>query len=166
MAAYPLKSPTYRAYLRLSQHITTSLLERVLPNDASIDTLVASGDEIPGSAEKETKFAKLNEDKQHKNHGFAKIDIRRSFRKGATGAEITEGMLDKTWLLEQLLLEVYKTHDELLGELELSFLCLLIGQNFAGLEQWKTFLELLCCSEKAILKYTNLYLDFFGTKCN
>lgn len=57
----------------------------------------------------------------------------------------------------------------LLGELQMAFICFLVGQSLAGLEQWKCIIELLCRSEEAIIlacqgdeEFAELYQSFIG----
>jgi A1 cistron-splicing factor AAR2 len=54
----------------------------------------------------------------------------------------------------------YEDYKMLLGELQLSYLILLLGFNYDGFEQWKSITTLICLSEEAIEKYPDLYCDF------
>jgi len=56
-----------------------------------------------------------------------------------------------------------KDYKEFLGELQLSFVCLLIAQNYAGLIQWKNLVQLICSCKEALETYAEtFYNEFFG----
>lgn len=46
-----------------------------------------------------------------------------------------------------------------LGELQLSFLCFLIGQQFDSFDQWKKLTALLCGNQSSIAKYEDMYTE-------
>ncbi|CAO3646712.1 unnamed protein product [Cunninghamella blakesleeana] len=95
---------------------------------------------------------------------FTPFDIRQSFPPGATGDQITKWSLDKSWLANHLLKQVYRQdHHLLLGEMQLAFVCLLMAQNFSGFQQWKQFVHLLCSCQELVSENPNLYLDFIDT---
>jgi hypothetical protein len=55
-------------------------------------------------------------------------------------------------------------HKELLGELQLAFVCFFIAENYAGFVQWKNIVQLICSCQEAIEKYVDtLFTDFLGT---
>jgi len=71
---------------------------------------------------------------------------------------------DKTPTLIQLLQQSYNNnYKHLLGELQFSFIELLISYNLTGLEQWRNIIELLCSSDSAIEVYPQLYIQFLST---
>ena len=49
--------------------------------------------------------------------------------------------------------------DSVLSELQFSFLCFLVGQNYDSFEHWKRLVNVLCGCYDAILKYPQLYKD-------
>ncbi|OMJ23994.1 Protein AAR2-like protein [Smittium culicis] len=69
---------------------------------------------------------------------FNYIDLKLSFDKKASPEEISKYSVDKSWLLSESLKKYYKNDPKnMLGEMQASFLLLLIGHNFSGLEHWK-----------------------------
>lgn len=80
---------------------------------------------------------------------FLKFDIRKSFRLGASGRELTNQALDKSWLLKSMIDDQCGGHsDQLLAELQFCFVSVLLLENFACLEQWKRLVQLISfCSE-------------------
>lgn len=94
---------------------------------------------------------------------FTPIDLKRSFPTGVTGSELTKYALDKSHLLTRILSSCFENQwKDILGELELSFITFLIGQNFCGLEQWKKIIILLCGCCEAIKSNSSLFKAFSG----
>ena len=54
-----------------------------------------------------------------------------------------------------------KDYKEFLGELQLSFVCLLIAQNYAGLIQWKNLVQLICSCKEALETYAETFYNEF-----
>lgn len=50
----------------------------------------------------------------------------------------------------------------LLGELQLSFVCLLMAQNFSGFNQWKKLVHLLCSCSELMTEKPDLFIEFMG----
>ncbi len=47
--------------------------------------------------------------------------------------------------------------EEILAELQFSFVCFLVGQHYDSFERWKKLLEMVCTCDEAINKYPQLY---------
>jgi hypothetical protein len=98
-------------------------------------------------------------------------------------AELTRHSIDKSYTLTSLLQGVYNNGrrcvvldaclkcaplclfvdpKQLLGELQLSFLVFLVGFSFAGFEQWKRLVILLCQCESALLPQCEFFIAFIG----
>ncbi|GJQ81994.1 hypothetical protein Trydic_g6874 [Trypoxylus dichotomus] len=78
----------------------------------------------------------------------------KNYPDNSTPAEITQHSLDLTYMLE-CFLENYDQDIELLGELELAYVCFLVGHSFEAFEQWKSIVGLLCECENAIKAQIN-----------
>ncbi|KAJ3081482.1 a1-alpha2 repression, partial [Quaeritorhiza haematococci] len=93
---------------------------------------------------------------------FTPIDLKRSFPKGATGMDVTRYSMDKSYLLNTLLDTFYADAQEVLGELQLSFVIFLMGQVYDGFEQWKCLIHLLCRCDEAVSadRTKDLFLEF------
>lgn len=50
----------------------------------------------------------------------------------------------------------------MLGELQLSFVCLLMAQNFSGFNQWKKLVHLLCSCSELMSEKPDLFIEFMG----
>jgi A1 cistron-splicing factor AAR2 len=97
---------------------------------------------------------------------YASFDLRRSWRKGAVGEEVTTYSKDKSWLLQHVIREQFgggrllcSCHISsrsyffidclrLLAQLQLAFVIFINVQNFSSLLAFKRFLGLLARSER------------------
>ncbi|RWS15254.1 protein AAR2-like protein [Dinothrombium tinctorium] len=78
---------------------------------------------------------------------------------GATPSEITKHNIDSSFILQQLMSQ---NPDRLyiLGELQFAFVSFLVGQVFDAFERWKLLLQIMCKSDEAIAKHTDIYINF------
>ncbi|RHZ74108.1 hypothetical protein Glove_227g17 [Diversispora epigaea] len=157
LGPYPLTPPTnWKKWVQLTNLITPWLINKVFPHKGKVSNASSSTVDEEELQNIGTNFGEEN------TIMFTKFDIKKSWRPGAVGQEVTKYSQDKSWLLEDLLERIYK-HDykELLGELQLSFVCLLMAQNFAGFYQWKNIVQLICSSKESIYTYSDtLYMVF------
>ncbi|KAL1923820.1 uncharacterized protein VTP21DRAFT_8800 [Calcarisporiella thermophila] len=165
LGAYPLNPPTlYQQWCQLTNYITPRLLARVLPHDGLLGVQDGERTGRVEEVRREDRSDREVREALDKEEGveFTTIDLRRSYPPGATGTEVTRWSVDKSWLLEDVIRREYNgDYRELLGELQLGFVCLLIGQNFSGLSQWKLLVQLVCQSQEAIARYgSTLYIEF------
>jgi len=94
----------------------------------------------------------------------------------STPAEITKHSMDSSYQLNQYL-EVFQRlygdvvsnsmsdrnqADEILGELQFSFICFLVAQNYDAFEQWKQLLKMFCTSDEALANHTHLYMTLIS----
>lgn len=75
---------------------------------------------------------------------------------GSTPAEITYHSMDSSYALNTLL-DQHERSDDLVGEMQFSFLCFLVGQSLEAFEHWKKLVTLICNCEKAIMEKHDLY---------
>ncbi|ORY06742.1 AAR2-domain-containing protein [Basidiobolus meristosporus CBS 931.73] len=98
MGAYPLiPSDTYNTWLNLSSNLTKDLVERLVPNSGKVSCVTGSSED------------KLGEEKDEDGLEFTLIDLKKSFPEGASGDQRTKYSLDKSYLLETLLKNTYKS---------------------------------------------------------
>nr|POE98873.1 protein aar2 like [Quercus suber] len=83
-------------------------------------------------------------------------------QKGIHGQELISLNIDKTQLLESLLIKDYGgSEDVLLGELQFAFIAFLMGQSLEGFLQWKALVNLLFgCIEAPFRTRTQLFTKF------
>ncbi|KAI4497522.1 hypothetical protein M0802_007292 [Mischocyttarus mexicanus] len=75
---------------------------------------------------------------------------------------ITECNLDYSYAWETLVSQM-KCPGEILGELQLTFVSILVGQSWEAFEKWKGIFKLLCGVDSALPKYKGLFLEFLWT---
>lgn len=93
---------------------------------------------------------------------FTEIPKKR-YPEGCKPTDITKYNMDSSYLLRTLLSHNYNSNcKELLGEIQFSFICFLIGQVYDGFDQWKKLVHLLCSSEDALSTDSQLFKDFIG----
>ncbi|KAJ8929118.1 hypothetical protein NQ314_018232 [Rhamnusium bicolor] len=77
----------------------------------------------------------------------------------STPSEITQHCLDSSYVFDTMI-ACYQRPDDLLGELEFSYICFLVGHSLEAFEHWKKMFSLFCSCDVAIKKYRKLY-DLF-----
>lgn len=48
--------------------------------------------------------------------------------------------------------------------MQLSFVCLLMAQNFSGFNQWKQLVQLLCSCPQLMEETPDMFVEFMGKK--
>ena len=112
-------------------------------------------DHIPGLSHREASRTQLAE----RELTFLPIDLKRTWRPGATGRERTDAARDWSWALNDVIANHCKDAEEMevVGEMQFCFLMVLTLNNYSCLEQWKRILELLFNSQRAISERPELY---------
>jgi A1 cistron-splicing factor AAR2 len=151
-----------RDWTGLTNRLSGTLLSRVI-GDPEVDVdghprwLLSSAstanrdtDHIPGVDSPESDESGVE---QEREFGFIPIDLKRTWREGAVGRERTEAAQDRSWALGDLIERFAGDEggNELLGELQFTFLMVLTMMNYSCLQQWKRILELVLTSRKAIV---------------
>lgn len=81
-----------------------------------------------------------------------------------TGSELTKSAIDKSELLEKLIQHEYKMEEiAILGELQVSFILFLLGENLDSFEQFKKIFIVLCCSDTYFLNNQAFYDKVFSS---
>lgn len=85
-------------------------------------------------------------------------------RQGLSPAELTALNLDKSGVLEDLLVKKFGgSEDDFLGEFQFAFLAFLLGHSLAGFSQWKDFLRLMFgCEDAAVGGRSRLFAAFLN----
>lgn len=78
---------------------------------------------------------------------------------GSTPSEITAHGMDSTFILEEMF-QNCSVKDEILGELQMAFICFLVGQLYDSFEQWKRLLRMICNCDSGIEKYPDFFSKF------
>ncbi|KAJ2226935.1 hypothetical protein IWW45_007242 [Coemansia sp. RSA 485] len=161
LGAYPLDSPhsSYQRWQRLTSYITPQMIDRLLPPSGEFSSATGSVYEDQ-ELQKAQKALHRNSDNQQTSPSTSLVDssdrfnfvhsnIKHSFPRDAAPDVVMKYSKDKSWLLKSLLSTQWHENPALLlGEIQLSFVVIFVGQNFSGLEHWKFLLHLtLYCRE-------------------
>ncbi|KAK3068908.1 hypothetical protein LTR53_013172 [Teratosphaeriaceae sp. CCFEE 6253] len=150
-------------WAKLTSHIASPLLSRITGGDTNHWTLSSGSsaardlEDIPGLTHESISADKtLN---------FLPIDLKQTWRPGATGRERTEAAQDRSWALNDVIAHHCSDSNmlEILGELQFAFLMLLTLNNFSCLEQWKRLLTLLLTSRAAATARPELFVHALST---
>jgi len=144
----------------LTSNITTPLISRILHADSCRWTLTSTSfatrdlDEIPGVSNADIGL------RAERELTFLPINLKQTWRQGATGRERTEAAQDRSWALNHLIEEACPSGDtaEIVGELQFCFLMVLTLNNFSSLEQWKRILTLLFTCRRAVASNSEIFV--------
>lgn len=145
----------------LTTYITDALLSRITGGTRNHWALTSTSsasrdlDDIPGLSKSEIP--------QERELQFLPIDLKQTWRQGATGRERTDAARDRSWALDNLIArycvgEGKNGEEDVLGEVQFCFLMVLTLNNYSCLEQWKRLLSLLLTCQRAVLQRSKLYL--------
>lgn len=145
----------------LTSAISEALLSRITGGDSSHWHLTSASsarrdlEDIPGLNEQDKE--ELQADKELH---LLPIDLKQTWREGATGRERTEAAQDRSWALEHVAREHYTDGnvEELIGELQFCFLMILTINNFSCLEQWKRILTLIFTCKAAVSEESDFFI--------
>lgn len=151
----------------LTDSISRALLSRLTGgrhNHWALNTASSAArdmDDIPGLTHEESRV------QPERELTFLPIDLKRTWRPGATGRERTDAARDLTRALNDIITthcaarsdeEADKEAEaELIGEMQLTFLMVLTLNNYSCLEQWKRILGLLFSCQEAVVQRPRLY---------
>ena len=142
----------------LIEHVTPGVLTHLLQDSrweiSSSSSMLRDRDHIPGLTPEETGL-------EDRELGGLGIDLKRTWREGATGRERTEGATDASWALGNIVERVGQDEgaelgdtgqwgDVVLGQMEACFLMVLTVANYSCLEEWKRCVGLVLGCKKAI----------------
>ncbi|KAF2712306.1 hypothetical protein K504DRAFT_499409 [Pleomassaria siparia CBS 279.74] len=150
---------------QLTSKINPTLLSRITglnPDHWSLTSASSAAqdeDSIPGLESSNSML------RPEKVLHFLPIDLKKTWREGATGQERTEGAQDRSWALGELIEKHCQgrnqraQENELLGEIQFTFLMVLTLNNNSCLEQWKRLLSVLFTCRQAIKERVKLFID-------
>jgi len=150
LGPYPLKH--WKKWVSLSSRVSKESLQRLQPKTGTVCavTQVASGGKVDGGTVETDPEARIN---------FTNI-TRDRHPAGCSAKEITEHAMDASYRLEMFISE--HAAEEVLVELQFSFLCFLVAQNYDSFEQWKHLVAMLCTCVKAMTKFPSLFISFMA----
>ncbi|XP_073310292.1 uncharacterized protein [Primulina huaijiensis] len=164
----PYSLSQYVEWKHLSNYINKATIDRIEPIGGEIT--VVSESKMVGNFPKTTmekalaeqlrtrKFSTHEENSQRRGCYYTKIP-RFVKHNGVSGGELTNMNLDKTQLLEGILMKEYGgVEDSLLAEMQFAFIAFLMGQSLEAFLQWKLLLSLLFgCTEAPLHTRSRLF---------
>ncbi|KAK9054200.1 hypothetical protein SSX86_025278 [Deinandra increscens subsp. villosa] len=161
----------------LSNYITKSIIERLEPIGADIS--VIHEPDVLGNGPKTAMEEALSEQLRNTNipksddtlrkRGCYYTEIPRLIKqKGVLSQDLTSLNLDKTSLLEGILMKDYGGNEDLLlGEMQFAFIAFLMGQSLEAFLQWKAFVTLLFgCTDAPLNSRSRLFTKFIKVLYN
>ncbi|KAF1974714.1 hypothetical protein BU23DRAFT_89422 [Bimuria novae-zelandiae CBS 107.79] len=154
---------------RLTSRISQSLLSRICgldPDHWALTSASSAAQDLENIPGLEASNSVLHPEKELR---FFPVDLKQTWRAGATGRERTEAAQDRSWALGDILEKHGISEDprsrsfEILGELQFCFLMVLTLNNNSCLEQWKRLLGLLLTCRAAVKERFHLFLELLQT---
>ena len=149
----------------LTEHITPRLLSHLTQssdwNITSASCATEDRDEIPGLSAEEIG-------EEERELGVLGIDLKRTWREGAVGRERTEGAVDRSWALNDVVERWQPKGSEengewgnmVLGQMEACFLMVLTVANYSCLEEWKRCVGLVLTCKRAVRERESWFAMF------
>eukprot|EP01114_Cavostelium_apophysatum_P014427 TRINITY_DN3745_c0_g1_i6.p1 TRINITY_DN3745_c0_g1~~TRINITY_DN3745_c0_g1_i6.p1 ORF type:complete len:380 (+),score=57.02 TRINITY_DN3745_c0_g1_i6:82-1140(+) len=154
----PYPESENKRWIDLCNYITPSVLQHLEPIKKEISGIYDVGEDGKDPASGLTTSP--SELKSSHRPYFSSVP-KRKLVVGASASQITQDNMDKSAILFDLINKRYKDNpNELLGELQFAFICFLLGESFDGLEQWKSLTMVLCCSDAAVPRMPDFFIEF------
>ncbi|KAL1311319.1 hypothetical protein AAFC00_001497 [Neodothiora populina] len=157
-------------WAQLTSHMTRATLSRILDPNPDHCTLTSASsakvdvDDIPGLS-----AAEVRNTQDERELRFLPVDLKQTWREGATGRERTEAAQDRSWYLDDLVSRHCSSssspsnaYDEILAELEFTFLMILTLNNYSSLEQYRRLITLVLTCKALITTHPSFYTSFFS----
>ncbi|KAI5202868.1 hypothetical protein E4T39_04439 [Aureobasidium subglaciale] len=150
-------------WVQLTDCISESLLTRILDSDAETWTLTSSSsakqdfDEIPGLSASDLTG-------NERELRVLPVDLKQTWREGATGRERTEAAQDRSWALADLTTRFCNDDmNQIIGELQFCFTMVLTLNNYSCLEQWRRILDLILTCVSAVTTHPSFFVRALAT---
>ncbi|KAI5237472.1 hypothetical protein E4T43_08053 [Aureobasidium subglaciale] len=150
-------------WVQLTDCMTESLLTRILDSDAETWTLTSSSsakqdfDDIPGLTASDLTG-------NERELRVLPIDLKQTWREGATGRERTEAAQDRSWTLADLTTRFCNDDiNQIIGELQFCFAMVLTLNNYSCLEQWRRILDLILTCVSAVTTHPSFFVRALAT---
>ncbi|XP_059490415.1 protein AAR2 homolog [Neocloeon triangulifer] len=162
LAPYPFE--TYRDWIKLSDGISDEVLARLSPEKGLVRSALEL-ESIPESSQKRRRTLDKEEALLPQLTPKAGTALRVTevpefkWPEGASAAEITKHSLDSSFALEKII-SSHKNPLDYVGEMQICYICFLVGHSLEAFEQWKALLLLLCSSEDALSRQRAVFSRF------
>lgn len=106
-----------------------------------------------------SKLPQMDEDERSAIN-FTRLEGLKSHPANSSAAEITRHSMDRSYQLEQLMNQWDGNLDNILGEIQFSFVCFLVGQVFEAFEHLKSLLKIVCSSDSFTARHPSFFMNF------
>ncbi|GAB1603269.1 protein AAR2 homolog [Argonauta hians] len=180
LAPYPYEN--YKKWVSLTNHLSSDLLTSLHVEGVKICSVTAISSERSDSESRAAARLKNSQplrDMSHQCQSMKEAESHLSqlqfdphagvqfhavppkYPAGATPAEVTKYSLDSSYAVSTMIDSCYGNRELLLlGEMQLAFVCFIVGQVYDGFEQWKKLVRVLSTAQRAVASYPNLYMQF------
>ncbi|CAB3404407.1 unnamed protein product [Caenorhabditis bovis] len=174
LAPYPYEN--YRSWYALTDFVTEQTVERVKPLKGRItaqaELVSLETSFMENSKDNEEMSCNPRVDREHPvrtrfvdQNGLPIMKIREGYE--IRFQEIPQLRVDVNRIgiehsdrLQRLIRAFNGDWKQILAEMQIAFVCFLMGQVFEGFEQWKRIIHLLCCCPNSFGKYDELFLSY------
>ncbi|ESO09897.1 hypothetical protein HELRODRAFT_73126 [Helobdella robusta] len=177
LGAYPYDN--HRKWVSLTNFVSKDVLDRINPESDRVSS-VAQFQSLSSTTESRKNAKDMSHGKKI-TKGFEKEDFMNSklpqmnvipgtelkfsnipkINHVGSPSEITKYNMDQSHKIKYLL-KYTSSAESLLGELQICFVCFLMGQAYEAFEQWKKLVGVLCQCVDAITEYPDLYFKFIN----
>nr|CAG4637252.1 EOG090X0AVR [Ceriodaphnia reticulata] len=171
LGPYPFE--TWKKWLSLSSKLTTDVVRRIEPHSKKVtsvaELIVNEAIQPDESQSKERQVKRVNIESQLLPSMHVKPDTELNFTnippssypEGSSASEITKFSIDTSYMLKQMLSSMEEPL-YILAELQMAFLCFLIGQVYSAFEHWKNLVRIICFADDMVLQNPSLFMEFIG----
>nr|CAB3219600.1 protein AAR2 homolog [Phallusia mammillata] len=164
LAAYPYD--TLKKWVSMTNELTADVTEKLQPDDRKIRSVLellpheSTPDDMDTGRTRPTDkdgLPCLNVNPTTVIH-FSPIP-EQWYPPGAKPSEMTQHSMDSSYVLSTLLAR-YEKPENILGELQFTFVCFILGQVFDAFEQWKKLVRVICFCECDLNNHIDLFKSF------
>ncbi|XP_023323214.1 protein AAR2 homolog [Eurytemora carolleeae] len=178
LGSYPYSS--WKKWISLSNRISDATLQRLEPINRKISSVT---DMIPDSRDRTDMTSSNNDDVRLPCMSARPgTEVRytnlwkQKYPEGSSAEEITRHSMDGSYQLTKFIGQLDKLYgdqvsssmsdrshaQEILAELQFSFLCFLVGMNYDSFEHWKELVVMMCSCDSALSVHPDLFMDFIS----
>ncbi|XP_064651930.1 protein AAR2 homolog [Lineus longissimus] len=174
LGVYPYEN--YKKWVSMTNHMTDDVIRTLEPLEGKILSVTEFLSERSTSQSRKAAKEKAEEEGSEQTSDDSRLPtmqqkegsqirfsaIPKKYPENASPAEITKYNMDSSYALEKMIELNYRTDLEILGEIQFSFICFIVGQVYDAFDQWKKLVHLLCSCEGALKNHTELYAQFIS----
>ena len=174
----PYDYEVYQKWKSLTDYISPEVVEKLNPKSGRInsaahlisrpfrsstrnqsDDTVSSTTRTRDDEKLSSMLPQMDEDETSAIN-FTKLEGLKSHPADSSAAEISRHSMDRSYQLEQLMSQWGGSLDNVLGEIQFSFVCFLVGQVYEAFEHLKSLLKIVCSSNSFIARHPSFFMNF------